>query len=75
MGVYTLVTVSKYLRKKGCKGRKAIGFVIPQRARMLRELAQSISALEQEDELDDEEELPHRLLAGEINYAYFEDSD
>jgi hypothetical protein len=75
MGVYTLVTVSKFLKKKGCKGQKAIRFVVPQRARMLRELAQSISALEQEDELDDEEELPHRLLAGEINYAYFEDSD
>ena len=42
---------------------------------MLRELVQSISALDQDDELDDDEELPHRLLAGDINYAYFEDSD
>ena len=75
MGVYTLFIVSKYLKKKGCKDQKGIRFVVPQRARMLRELAQSISALEHEDELDDEEELPHRLLAGEINYAYFEDSD
>ena len=75
MGVYTLVNVSKYLKKKGCKDRKAMGFVVPQRARMLRELVQSISALDQDDELDDKEGLPHRLLAGEINYAYFEDSD
>ena len=75
MGVYTMAIVSKYLKKKGCKGRKAMPFVIPQRARMLRELVQSISALEQDDELDDDEELPHRLLAGDINYAYFEDSD
>ena len=74
MGVYTLVTVSKYLKKKGCKGRKAMPFA-SQRVRKLRELVQSISALEQDDDQDDEEELPHRLLAGEINYAYFEDSD
>ena len=72
MGVYTMAIVSKYLKKKGCKGQKAMPLIVPQRARMLRELVQSISALDQDDELDDNEELPHRLLAGDINYAYFD---
>ena len=78
VGVYALFIVSKHLRKKGCKGagkRDWLSSRIPQRAKVLKELAQSITALEHDDEFDDEEELPHRLLAGEINYSYFEDSD
>ena len=74
MGLYILIAFLKYLRKKGCKGQRPT-ILAPKRARKLRELVQSINNLDDDNEQDNEEELPHRLLAGEIDYAYFEDSD
>ena len=73
MSIYMLFVLYKYLRKKGCKVLKSVAFV-PKRAKRLRELVQSISVLDSDPEQDDDE-LPHRLQAGDIDYAYFEDSD
>ena len=72
MGKHMLIVLYRHLHKKGCKGE--ITFV-PERARRLRELVLSMSTLEEDIEQNEEEELPHRLQAGDINYAYFEDSD
>lgn len=75
MGIYLSIILYKYLHKKGCRADRRSMTFVPKRARKLRELVQSISALEDDSDHDYEEELPHRLQAGEINYSYFEDSD
>ena len=76
MSVYTLVVFYKHLRKKGCKNQTTTTFFVPERARKLREFVKSINTLDEDtDQDDDDEELPHRLLAGDIDYACFEDSD
>lgn len=72
MGIHILVVLYRHLHKKGCKVKKTF---VPERARRLRELVMSMRTLDEDLEQDDNEELPHRLQAGDINYAYFEDSD
>ena len=83
MAIYVLVMGYKRISRYGCSVTKHAGegasmeenSSTVQTLRRLRAAVQSFSSVNGDISVQDDEELPHRLLAGHIHYEYFEDTD
>ena len=82
MAVYVLVmgymrisryshSIMKYAGERGVEGNSSTAHTL----RRLRAAVHSFSSVNGDISIQDDEELPHRLIAGQVHYEYFEDTD